>query len=941
MVGPRQETELTTIDETMRRRFEAAWARGSPEPIEACLPGAGDPRCLATLEELVKIELEFAWKQWHRAAGGPEPSPQPAASGGAPNVESYLKRFPCLDAPSRILDLLQQERLVRRHLGCDVAVEEYARRFPALAKELARLHASDSASTTESRSPRIGPQGASDVALAEGPGGELAAPGGCEAGLRRGAFGNYELIEELGRGAMGIVYRAFQPSAQRIVALKIIRRDRLESLPRDSRTNAIERFRHEAQAAARLDHEHIVTVYEVGDVEGELFYSMQCVDGPSLAEMLQAGPLENRRAAGYMASVAEALHEVHLHGVLHRDLKPQNILVDRWSDRALVTDFGLAKLAGQGEELTRTGDVMGTPPYMAPEQIRDSSRATAASDVYSAGATLYHLLTGRPPFQAATGVETLRQALDQEPVPPRQLNPEIERDLETICLTCLHKEPARRYASSLVLSEDLGRYLRGEPIGARPVGAGEQAWRWCRRNPLTATLASLAALFLAAALASTTVGYVRTRVLLDEAEAARRQSDESSRHARDAVNAFFTRVADDTLLNQPGMQPLRKDLLEQALAYYQRFLAERSDDPSVQDELARCYFRVGRITEAVQSSAASLEAYNSACRIQTRLLAETPGDLARLQALSNTWNALGRVHHQMHHLDEAGKAFSEALVLRQQLADAQPEQLEFQNALANTCMNLGLVEKDRGRPEEARRHLERAQVLRRDLLRHDLADPLGLEIRRDLGKGHFNLANLAMSQGDAAGSRANLEQAIAVFERLHRQYPADLAHQHRLGLSYRTLADLLAAQKQHQDAASYYVRAQRILQSLAEANPRVREYQSALAHLLMDLGLLRHQQGESAAALKLFQQAVTILEPLSESTADEWMCRRDLGVVLRAMGQVHSSRGDAKAARACTEQSLRHLRELARQHADNLDLAAEQAKTESLLRALGSSLPPP
>jgi WD40 repeat protein/serine/threonine protein kinase len=325
--------------------------------------------------------------------------------------------------------------------------------------------------------------------------------------LQRGAaqmpavLGDYELLGVLGKGGMGLVYRARQRSANRIVALKVIRQDQLENRRPEDRREWLERFRTEAQAAARLEHDHIVPVYEVGASEGELFYSMRYVEGRSLSEMHRAGPLSPRRAAAYLEPIARAVHFAHTHGIVHRDLKPSNILVDM-SDRPFVTDFGLAKWVESAGDKTLTGQALGTPPYMSPEQARNAARVGPASDVYSLGATLYDLLTGRPPFQAADPVETLRQIREEEPAPPRRLNPAIERDLETITLKCLHKEPERRYKSAAALADDLRAFLDGLPIQARPSGPGERLLKWARRRPAVAALSSAVGIAMLCLIAS-------------------------------------------------------------------------------------------------------------------------------------------------------------------------------------------------------------------------------------------------------------------------------------------------------------------------------------------------------------------------------------------------------------------------------------------------------
>src|SRR5262245_13314290 len=281
---------------------------------------------------------------------------------------------------------------------------------------------------------------------------------------------DFQILETiLPAGGMGMVYKARQRSANRTVVVKIIRPDRLDSLSGDQRRKMIERFITEAQAAAQLEHDHIVKVYHVGEWQDRPFYAMRFVEGASLASLIEHGPLEPRQAASYIEQAAHGLHEAHRHGILHRDIKPHNILVDVETDRALVTDFGLAKLIQSDRGVTRTGDILGTPSYMSPEQAQNPERVTVASDVYSLGATLYALLTGEPPFRGGTPLETLRQVVECPPVPPRKLQPAIHRDLETICLKCLEKDPTKRYATAEDLAADLARWQRGEPVLARPV----------------------------------------------------------------------------------------------------------------------------------------------------------------------------------------------------------------------------------------------------------------------------------------------------------------------------------------------------------------------------------------------------------------------------------------------------------------------------------------
>lgn len=280
-------------------------------------------------------------------------------------------------------------------------------------------------------------------------------------------LGGYELIDEIGRGGMGIVYQARQVSTDRIVALKLIRGELLTSLSANTRQGVLDRFRQEVQAAARLEHDHIVTVYDGGETEGHLFLAMRFVCGQSLGHTVRSdGRLAPARAARYIASVARAVEAAHQAGIVHRDIKPRNLLLDQQTDRVLISDFGVAKLRTSNMTSTQQGEMLGTPGYMSPEQYQDAAAAGAPSDVYSLGATLYNLLTGEMPFEADTPWEMMRQVLEQIPPPPSSRTPGIDPRLDAICLRCLHKEAEDRYATAEALADDLDRYLGGEPVVA-------------------------------------------------------------------------------------------------------------------------------------------------------------------------------------------------------------------------------------------------------------------------------------------------------------------------------------------------------------------------------------------------------------------------------------------------------------------------------------------
>jgi serine/threonine-protein kinase len=406
--------------------------------------------------------------------------------GPRPCIEDFLAGLQPAQRSALLRELILLDIYYRREHGEMPRVEDYGQRFPDLDTAW-RAAAVAAPPKVEAALPQTGPWPGPNPASA-GPlaaAGEGAAPSPA-VGTSFPRLEGYELLEELGRGGMGVVYKARQTNPPRLVALKVI------LSAGEASAEELERFQREAEIAAQLDHPHLVAVYQAGVHEGLPYLSMQLVEGGSLSKQVSRFIHDPWAAARLMATVARAIHYSHQHGILHRDLKPGNILLDPLGEPH-VADFGLAKrLQGGGRGLTQTGAVIGTPAYMAPEQAAAPKGLTTAVDVYGLGAVLYELLTGRAPFQAATHLDTLLQVLDQEPVRPRALNPRVDRDLEAICLKCLEKRPARRYGSAEALAEDLERWVRGEPIRARQLRLAGRLVKWVKRRPLTASLLAVA-----------------------------------------------------------------------------------------------------------------------------------------------------------------------------------------------------------------------------------------------------------------------------------------------------------------------------------------------------------------------------------------------------------------------------------------------------------------
>jgi eukaryotic-like serine/threonine-protein kinase len=434
-------TDLQRID-AICDRFEAAWSTGQTPDLASFLSEAPASVQPPLLGALLQIELEYRTQR-----------------GEQPDARSYHERYPAFRA------------IVAAAFGPDGEVSITTRRSDRsdwVSEPTALVAAA-------SNSARVGAVPAAGVAPGEPPGLKVA---------------GYEVFGELGRGGMGVVFKARQVALNRDVAVKLIRSGSFASQPE------VVRFQSEAEAVAQLDHPHIVPIYEVGQYRGQHFFSMKLVTGTSLDKRLNEFAADPRAAATVVAVAAEAVHHAHQRGILHRDLKPANILLDERGE-PYVTDFGLAKRIAAGSEVTHSGTLAGTPAYMSPEQATQAPGSlSTATDVYGLGTILYAALAGRAPFAATTVVETLDLVRTQSPESPSVLNARVPRDLEIICLKCLEKEPRRRYQSALELAQDLERWLKGVPILARPVGPLARAGMWCRRNKAMTTVAALLVLAL-------------------------------------------------------------------------------------------------------------------------------------------------------------------------------------------------------------------------------------------------------------------------------------------------------------------------------------------------------------------------------------------------------------------------------------------------------------
>lgn len=703
------------------------------------------------------------------------------------------------------------------------------------------------------------------------------------------AFNDYELLEEIARGGMGVVYRARQISLNRLVAIKMILGGHL--------ANAAEmkRFRAEAETAAQLQHPNIVAIHEVGEHAGQPFFSMDLIQGRNLAQLVRDEPLPSRKAAAYLKTIAEAVQYAHSRGVLHRDLKPSNILIDA-SDQPQITDFGLAKRfstsvgtlstasrSGIGKvgdavehvrthELTQTGQVLGSPSFIPPEQAAGQKDALGpTSDVYSLGAVLYHCLTARPPFVAETLTQTLRMVAEQEPVSPRLLNASVHRDLETICLKCLDKKPDRRYANAQDLADELDRFLRQEPIRARPVGMVGKVHRWCLRNkPMAVAGTAILALLLVVAIGSPIATYRVSR----ERE---RAQDEATKSL--AAFRFMARMLESV---GPSVA-LGRDtkMLEEILdATARRVGTELKDQPKAEADmriiLGKAYFELRRITNA-------LEMTTEALRLRQLHLGPTNADVA--DALAN----LGVLLFHASDISGAEQRDREALATR--IALTGQDDLK----VAMSYNNLGDCLWNQGKLAEAEESQRRGLAIRRKLLPEN--HPL-------LGMSLLNFANARLALGGFADAETNYATALACLRQSQPENaPILMSLQHNIAMLLSMRGDLGAAEA--------------LLRTNLETRRKVFKGDfPEVAQSLTQLGILLAQRGDLAGAETNLLEALAMQERLQLGR------HFDVADALGGLGLVLTKQGDWSSAEERIQRALAIRTELlkGKDDADAVDL---------------------
>jgi serine/threonine-protein kinase len=622
-------------------------------------------------------------------------------------------------------------------------------------------------------------------------------PAGPGAGPGAGDFGDYELLEEIARGGMGVVFKAREKSLNRVVALKMILAGRLAS------AEEVRRFRMEAEEASHLDHPNIVPIYHVGECQGHHYFTMKLIEEGSLTEQHRGPKADLRKVARLVADVAGAVHYAHRHGILHRDLKPGNILIDR-DGRPHVTDFGLAKHLTGAAGQTQSGAILGTPGYMSPEQAAARKDLTTATDVYGLGAILYDLITGRPPFVGSGALDTLVKVLEEDLVPPRQLNARLDRDLETICMTCLTKDPRRRYASAEALARDVERYLAGEPIQARRAGRLERARKWVRRRPLAAALTAVlgvAALLLAGGGWLFSVRLQAAVRTAQEAQAVAEQGEREADQKRRQLNDYLVYL-NERLANLNVDQPIRLEFLHEGLALCEQFRGGRGDDPETRRQTALLYRCLGDLESERSDPRKATQAYDRARELLEGLDAEFPAsgvyrnDLAVLYSKQANFLSASGEHAQ------ALATLGRAIEVQDRLAAEPSAPLSYHQRAADFRLTLGTFLEEQSKAEEAE-----------------------------------------------AAYRASLDR----LEKLTADRAATASTHQRLASAAGTLAWLLA-ERRPEEAESLLQRALRALREARNGQPDSRELTQGLWGGYTDLAAFFKQRGQHAELAALADQ---------------------------------------------------------------------------------------
>jgi eukaryotic-like serine/threonine-protein kinase len=765
-------------------------------------------------------------------------------------AESYLARNPSLQESGEFaLELIYGEFLMREELGESPQLEEFHLRFPRFASRLQNQVDLHGALLTLNSTPekQLG------AAKADGD------PDGPQtSGATRFIAPGFRILGELGRGGMGSVYKVWQVRLKRVVAVKVIRADAYAD------SGAAARFQAEAEAAARLQHPNIVQVFEVGEHEGMAYLVLEYQAGGGLDRRL-AGMLQDPHdSARLIETLARAIHYAHQNGIVHRDLKPANVLL---TDDGIpkISDFGLAKLLEQDDRLTQVGDILGTPSYMAPEQVRGSSDGiTPATDVYALGAILYEMLTGRPPFKGTTALSTMEQVSSIEPLAPAKLHRHTPRDLNIVCLKCLQKDPRRRYASALDLADDLRRFLDRQPILARQTPTWERAWKWARRRPSAATALLSVLMAIMLILGGALYHNARLRVAVRTAQSAEQASRNNAKAAFEqrnlALQAFQELVygVQEKLAQTPATRAVRRDLLDKAIAGLEQISGSTAGLPP---DLSRAvaHQKLGDMYRIIGRFADAKEHYAKSRTLSEELLALRPDNLATGDVLYQTRMGLGLVDMATERFAQAKIEFESAATIAEVIAAAEPGQDVGRRGLIEAYLQIG-------RADGFLRNFAAAEAWFRKMLNLAEAwvakEPGNHHARDLLASGYRKLADIKKFSKHYADARHDYLSAISIGRELVNLEPLNFDFKFHLSVALDDLAGVERDVRNVERARWLFQEAERLFMELANSDPDHLHYRTNVIRTQIRRAAMEKNLGRFAQAAEIYRTALAHLRRL-------------------------------------------------------------------------------
>lgn len=798
--------------------------------------------------------------------------------------------------PASALDIIYAEVLLREESGESPDEAEYLQRFPQYSEHITRqfqLHRA--LSEYDDDDDDVDPAEAlgADLHSTQSPLGPDTLPVAKKTEPRIPSIPGFEVQEIAGRGGSGVVYRAFDSALKRSVAIKLLHSGDEEQQQQLTR---------EAEASAALDHPNIARVHQIGEWNNRPFLVLEYVSGEALTDRLQRGPLEFKPACKLLIKVADAIEYAHEQGVIHRDLKPGNVLLGV-DDRPRVCDFGLARKLDSQFTLHATGSVVGTPAYMAPEQARGDS-VTRAADLYALGATLYHTLTGRPPFQASTPWEILNQVMTDDPVSVRDLNASIPKDLETICHRAMHKNPERRFPDAAEFSAELSRFLRGEPIHSRPVSAWEKSLSWCRRHPAISSVVSAVALALIAIAAIAIASERRVKSALKQTTTALTKAETQRDVAFDAMSRLVHEVATDLQKHEASVEA-REQVLQSAIIGLKRIIETNSDHYEARLTLveARCMYayivsQLGRNKEATDQYLAAIDLMSNdgsrrartelafatsllaqhyirvadqqgavstaekAITIAQRLVDEDPSDIRPRQLLATAYENRGNALASLERTDEGLAELRKSEEITILILEDEPGHERASSQLVDTQISIAVLEFNLG-------NLSRAEIAVSEATR--LINESGISLKADtqLARQYLKVCRLSgvghYARTEYEGAQELLEKSRAGIERLIRVEPTRPGFRLQLALSCGDLARCYLATGQVEKAVeATETEIATTWKGMQLGGPEYRVQRSAILGAELRLAELRLRQRDLAAATKATERAAEVVRPLEE-----------------------------------------------------------------------------